>query len=142
MFLNKKSPVYVRVKSNKADLLLLKKLDALKISSNYPNIWKSILKKPLENNKVINNLTIKALSIFCNFNGIKTKLFKKRIKSKYYPSYYLAPSLNHKKSNYLKSYLKKTINQKGTDKKDSELLLVGKREGIKLSLRKYINRLS
>jgi len=52
MFLNKKSPVYVRVKSNKADLLLLKKLDALKISSNYPNIWKSILKKPLENNKL------------------------------------------------------------------------------------------
>jgi len=81
MFLNKKSPVYVRVKSNKADLLLLKKLDALKISSNYPNIWKSILKKPLENTKVVNNLSLKALSIFCNFYGIKTKLFKKKKKT-------------------------------------------------------------
>jgi hypothetical protein len=83
MFLNKKSPVYVRVKSNKADLLLLKKLDALKISSNYPNIWKSMLKKPLENTKVINNLTIKVLSNFCNFNGIKSKLFKKKKKDNY-----------------------------------------------------------
>jgi len=38
--------------------------------------------------------------------------------------------------------LKKTINQKGTDKKDSEPLLTGKREGVRLSLRKYINRLT
>ena len=138
MFLNKKSPVYVRVKSNKADLLLLKKLDALKISSNYPNIWKNILKKPLENTKVVNNLSLKALSIFCNFYGIKTKLFKKKKKNNYYPSYYLTPSLNHKKS----KYLKKNIKQKRAGEKDNDPFMPGKREGIRLSLRKYIKRLT
>jgi hypothetical protein len=101
MFLNKKSPLFVRVKSNKADLLLLRKLDALNISSNYPTIWKNILKKPLENTKVINNLTIKALSIFCNIYGIKTKLFKRKKNNKFYPSYYLI-SINHKKIKFRK----------------------------------------
>ena len=90
MFLNKKSPLSVRVRSNKADLLLLKKLDALKISTNYPNIWKKIIKKPLANSKIIQNLTLKILVSFCNYYGIKTNLFKKR-KNKKYPPYYLKP---------------------------------------------------
>ena len=59
MFLNKKSPFYIRVISYKADLLLLKKLDALNISYKYPDIWKAILKKPLENVKIINHQTLK-----------------------------------------------------------------------------------
>ena len=94
MFLNKKSPLYVRVRSNKADLLLLKKLDALKISTNYPNIWKKIIKKPLANSKIIQNLTLKMLVVFCNYYGIKSRLFKKRKRNKNYPSYYLRPILN------------------------------------------------
>jgi len=136
MFLNKKSPLFVRVNSNKADLLLLKKLDALKISSNYPNIWKNILKKPLENTKIITNLTIKALSIFCNFYGIKTKLFKRKKNNKSYPPYYLIPSLNHTKTRHLK----KNIKKKETDKDD--FFLNGKRDGIKLTLKKFIKKLT
>ena len=96
MFLNRKSPLYVRVRSNKADLLLLRKLDALKISTNYPNIWKKIIKKPLANSQLIKSLTLKMLAIFCNYHGIKTNLFKKRKKNKKYPSYYLKPVLNEK----------------------------------------------
>ena len=98
MFLNKKSPLYIRVRSNKADLLLLKKLDALKISTNYPNIWKKIIKKPLANIKIIKNLTVKMLVDLCNYYGIKTKLFKKK-KNKKYPSYYLKPVINKIKDN-------------------------------------------
>ena len=94
IFLNKKSPLWVRVKSSKADLLLLKKMDAYDISSNYQDIWKQIIKKPLENSKIINRLTCKILSHFCNFHGIKSKLFKKRNNYKYYPKYYLKPYLN------------------------------------------------
>ena len=134
MFLNKKSPLFVRVKSNKADLLLLKKLDALKISSNYPNIWKNILKKPLENTKIINNLTIKALSIFCNFYGIKTTLFKRKKNNKTYPLYYLIPSLNHKKT----KHLKKKIKKKGSE----DLFENGKREGINLTFKKFIKKIT
>ena len=137
MFLNKKSPLYVRVKSNKADLLLLKKLDALNISSNYPNIWKNILKKPLENTKILNNLTIKALSSFCNFNGIKTKLFKKKKNNKYYPSYYLISSLNKKNK-----HLKKSSKQKKDEKDDNKFFLTRKKDEIKLSQKNYVKKLS
>ena len=56
MFLNKKSPFYIRVKSRIADLLFLKKLDAINISDRYPDIWKNVIKKPLENSKIISNL--------------------------------------------------------------------------------------
>ena len=94
MFLNKKSPLYVKVRSKKADLLLLRKLDAISITNKFPDIWKTIIKKPLDNSKIISNLTIKMLSIYCNLNGIKTKLFKKKNKNKYYPKYYLKPYIN------------------------------------------------
>ena len=40
MFLNKPSNFILRVRSPKAELLFLKKIDAIEISSNYPNIWK------------------------------------------------------------------------------------------------------
>ena len=73
MFLNKKCPLYVRVKSSKADLLLLKKLDAIDISSNYQDIWKNIIKRPLANSRIITRLTMKLITNFCNFN--KNKIF-------------------------------------------------------------------
>ena len=127
MFLNKKSPLYVRVRSNKADLLLLRKLDALKISTNYPNIWKKIIKKPLANSKLIKNLILKMLAIFCNYHGIKTNLFKKRKKNKEYPPYYLKPVLNdeenknqHKKK---EDKLKLLSNLETLGKKDNSLLI-------------------
>ena len=96
MFLNKKSPLYVRVASKRVDLLLLKKLDSIDISDRYPDVWKTIIKRPLENSKMISSLTLKTLAIFCNINGIKTKLFKKKNDNKYFPSYYLIPTINRK----------------------------------------------
>ena len=115
MFLNKKSPLYVRVRSNKADLLLLKKLDALKISTNYPTIWKKMIKKPLANSKLIQNLTLRMLAIFCNYYGIKTQLFKKKKKNEEYPPYYLKPVLNDGQ--------KKILKKKKEEKEDKLQLL-------------------
>ena len=110
MFLNKKSPLYVRVSSRKVDLLFLKKLDAISISDRYPDIWKMVIKKPLENSKIISNLTLKTLAIYCNIHGIKTKIFKKKNKNKNFPKYYLVPSINKKqirrrKTKNLRKYL-------------------------------------
>ena len=45
MFLNKKSPLYMRVHSPVADLLFLKNMDAISISDRYPEIWKNIIIK-------------------------------------------------------------------------------------------------
>ena len=125
MFLNKKSPLYVKVRSKKADLLLLRKLDAISISNKFPDIWKTIIKRPLDNSKIISNLTIKMLSIYCNLNGIKTNLFKKKNKNTY-PKYYLKPLINKpssikpKKTNTIKLLIsdRRNKSQNETSPKD------------------------
>ena len=138
MFLNKKSPLYIRVRSNKADLLLLKKLDALKISTNYPNIWKKIIKKPLANSKIIQNLIVKMLVDLCNYYGIKTKLFKKR-KNKMYPSYYLKPVINKIKKDLdsPKSPKKRILTNNNEEEYDEE-----KSDNIGEIIRKKSNKIS
>ena len=78
MFLNNRCPLYVKVRTKKAELLLLRKLDAVSISTTYPHIWKKIIAKSLTNTKKIKNLTLKTMIIFCNFHGIKTKFFKEK----------------------------------------------------------------
>ena len=44
MFLGQISPLDVRVRSKKSELFFLKKIDAIKISSSYQNIWSRINK--------------------------------------------------------------------------------------------------
>ena len=82
MFLNERSPLYVKVKSKKTELFFLKKTDAIEILSSYPNIWKRINMKSLYNMEQIKNLIRKVLLIFCNIHGIKTKVGKKKRNSK------------------------------------------------------------
>ena len=117
MFLNKKSPFYIRVNSRVADLLILKKLDAINISDKYPDVWKLVIKKPLENSKIIDNLTLKTLVNFCNLNGIKTTLFRKKNNYKKYPKYYLIPVIYK-------------INKKKTNKKENDVNTSKKKEII------------
>ena len=119
MFLNKNCPLWVKVKSRKADLLLLKKLDAIDISSNYQDIWKRILKRPLANSKNINKLILKILSNFCNYYGIKAKYFKKKKNHKNYPIYYIKPKLYKK---FIKKSKKKSkLNKDEVDKRKKNL---------------------
>ena len=49
MFLNERSPLIVKVKTKVAELLVLRKMEAIEIYSIYPNIWKRINKKSLFN---------------------------------------------------------------------------------------------
>jgi len=152
MFLNKKSPLYVRVSSRKVDLLFLKKLDAISISDKYPDIWKMVIKKPLENSKIISNLTLKTLAIYCNINGIKTKLFKKKNKNKNFPKYYLVPTINKKhissirrrKTKNLKNYLlnKKENNNSFEEydfEENNDTLELSKNSNIKFNFIKDID---
>jgi hypothetical protein len=64
MFLNKRSPLSLKVKSRKADLLFLMKTDAIEISVGFPKIWKKILKNSLYNMQQIDILINKYLNIF------------------------------------------------------------------------------
>ena len=42
MFLNERSPLNAKIRTKTAELLLLRKLEAIEIYSLYPNIWKRI----------------------------------------------------------------------------------------------------
>ena len=74
MFLNLRSPLTVKVKSKKAELLLFKKTDAVSISVNYPQIWGRIIRKSLFNMEQIERLINRATKLFLDSN--KTKIRK------------------------------------------------------------------
>ena len=73
MFLNLKSPLTVKVKSKKAELLLFKKTDAVSISVNYPQIWSKIIKKSLFNMEQIERLINRATKLFLDSNKAKLR---------------------------------------------------------------------
>ena len=62
MFLNERSPLIAKVRTKNAELLMLRKMEAIEIYSVYPNIWKRINKKSLYNMEQI-YLKIKKLII-------------------------------------------------------------------------------
>ena len=64
MWMNKRSPLCVKVKSKVSEILLLKKTDAVKISSSYPKIWRKIIKKSIFNIEQIEILINKTLKFF------------------------------------------------------------------------------
>ena len=49
MFLNERCPIFAKVRTKTAELLILRKMEAFEIYSIYPNIWKRINKKALYN---------------------------------------------------------------------------------------------
>ena len=80
MFLSKPSPLSLRVKSKKAELLLLRKNDVSDISKRYPNIWAKFFKKSYLNMLSIKTITLHKIKHYWKnlgkelFNG---KTFKK-----------------------------------------------------------------
>ena len=70
MFLNKRSPLTLRVKTKKAELFFLKKIDAIEISTSYPNIWKRVNRKSFHNLKQIKKIMKKIIKHFCETYGI------------------------------------------------------------------------
>ncbi len=70
MFLNLRSPLILRTKTQKAELFLLHKTAAIEISTSYPLIWKKINQKSLFNYEQIRRLMNKIIKIFQNNHGL------------------------------------------------------------------------
>ena len=79
MFLNKKTSLTLRVKSTKADLYFFKKIDAIEISSKYPNIWQRVNKRSFHNLQQISKYMIKILKQFCETYGVQNYRSKFKI---------------------------------------------------------------
>ena len=111
MFLNKPSCFTLKVRSPKAELLLLKKIDAIEISSNHPNIWKRVNKKSFKNLIHLKELVSREMIKFCGKNGIKCKATEKEEKVKHSNSLPNLEKLKKKdqriKKNDLRSRFKK-----------------------------------
>ena len=73
MFLEERSPLRVRVRSKKCELFFLRKIDALKISASYPNIWRRINKKSVYNFKQIEKNIKKIVEIYCSVKKVNEK---------------------------------------------------------------------
>ena len=72
MFLEQRSPLRVRVKSKKSELFFLKKMDAIKISTSYPNIWRRINKKSVFNFEQIKKSINKIVEIYCSVKRLNS----------------------------------------------------------------------
>ena len=73
MFLNKPSPLSLRVRSKRAEIFLLRKQDSYKIAKAYPNIWKKQFKNSYYNIISIKQLTFKILNNYCSLHGLTIK---------------------------------------------------------------------
>ena len=82
MFFTKPSPLSLRVKSKKVELLLLRKSDALDISQRYPNIWMKFLKKSYFNTLSIKTLAVKKIKHYWENLEKKSKQKMPIVKSK------------------------------------------------------------
>ena len=70
MFLEQRSPLRLRVRSKKCELFFLKKMDAVKISASYPNIWKRINKKSIFNFEQIKRSIRKIVELYCSVKKV------------------------------------------------------------------------
>ena len=71
MFLQKPSPLSLRVKSKYSELFLLRKHEAMSISKAYPNVWRKIYIKSYHNMKSIKKKTEKIILHYCQNYGHK-----------------------------------------------------------------------
>ena len=115
IILNKPSPLFLRVKSKKANLFLLNKKHILHLSGNFPNIWKRLFAKSLKNMKALKQKTIDVVKKYNLSSVIKRKsIHKKSIKEKKKSSKMLSPSS-------LQKFIEKNINDITRTSNNSEI---------------------
>ena len=78
MFLNKKSPLSVRVSSKRVELFSLKKTSVIEISMEFPKIWKEIISHSIYNLQQINVLIKRTLNFFYENNKAALKRLSER----------------------------------------------------------------
>ena len=81
MLLNERSPINAKIRTKSAELLMLRKIEAIEIYSLYPNIWKRINKISLHNMGKIYLKIRKYVIKFAKMNNIDiNKFINKRVK--------------------------------------------------------------
>ena len=110
MFLTRPSPLSLRVKSKKIELLLLRKNDALDISQRYPNIWMKYLKKSYFNILSIKKIAVNKIKHYWENLEKKSKLKKPILKSKTNIHPFTIYKLKHNETNEFLNFGKNKSN--------------------------------
>ena len=71
IILNQASPLFLRVKSKKANIFLLNRKHILHLSENFPNIWKRIFNKSLKNMEALKQKTIEVVNKYSSTYNVK-----------------------------------------------------------------------
>ena len=120
MFLEQRSPLRVRVRSKKSELYFLKKMDAIKISTSYHNIWRRINKRSVFNFEQMKKSIKNIVQVYCSVKNYKGNDEDELSEE---PSYLLG--LNNNRKLYQKDYLNnsalKTIKEKASIRKTQSL---------------------
>ena len=113
--LSKPSPLFLRVKSKKANIFLLNKKHILHLSENFSNIWKRLYQKSLKNMKAYKQKTLEVVNKYTLKNNVKYSTYSKKGNKKSKNDYKKLSNINKRKSkmnntkNLLKCFLTKNI---------------------------------
>ena len=120
MFLEQRSPLRVRVRSKKSELFFLKKMDAIKISASYHNIWRRINKKSVFNFEQMKKSIKNIVKVYCSVKKCKDK---EECEESEEPSYLLGLNHNRKISqkDYLNNSALKTIKEETNLRKSQSI---------------------
>ena len=125
MFLNERCPLIAKVKTKSAEILILRKMEAVEIYSIYPNIWKRINKKSLFNLEQI-------------YQKIKKKVFE--LSKKYKINIKKTKSIKHNKIlGKIKSNQKDIIEP---DKKENNYNIEEKQKIIKNNILEFDEKIN
>ena len=130
IFLNERCPFIAKVRTKTADLLILRKMEAIEIYSIYPNIWKRINKKSLYNmeqiylkiKRVVIDVSIRYNIKFDRKSLIKQnkKLFKKEKlkKVRFIEDLNVNKNIKKNQKNIIQSKLKDKLNKNENKEKN------------------------
>ena len=120
MFLNEKCPLKVRVRTKKAELLILKKMEAIEIYSIYPHIWKKNNKKSLYNMQQI------YLKVERTLRELYNQYIRTTYKSTISNGYKIVINKPHESDEFLNNNKKQNKNNSSLKYKSSEKSTVKK----------------
>ena len=135
MFLEQRSPLRVRVRSKKSELFFLKKMDAIKISTSYQNIWRRINKKSVFNFEQMKKSIKNIVQVYCSVKNFKDKEEEDELPDE--PSYLLG--LNNNRKLYQKDYLNNSALK--TIKEESNLRLAQSQRIEKINYKSFFKNI-
>ena len=124
MFTEQRSPLRLKVRSNKAELFLLKKVDAVKISIEYKNIWRRINKKSVYNFEQMKKSIQKIIEVSSlNFRAIESNYIENSDKhSLKNDNSSFSPNKKKKKSENINSPIINIIEKKASNQEEDTKL--------------------